>query len=692
MKSTNHQNQENHPTYKYILQHFLDIYLNHRDVEGTLSLVTDDVYSIGTGVQEIAHNKEELRKLICLEVEQLPFPIIYSLDTYQEKEIAPGVFTCISNITTQIQLEGQPIIQYATRLTAGFRNVEGIYLAYQLHMSEPSNTQDAHEFFPVHYSTVESTQIDTAEQFELVDLMKRLLPGGAMGGYVEPGFPLYFINDELLQWLGYTYEEFIEENGRRTVNAMHPDDASMVETTVSDAFAIGNEYTVEYRMRKKDRTYIWVRDIGRKSITSEGRIAIISIIVDISGERQRQQSFENTIELMKKERRRTDRLTGLLNRASAEILIEQEIIRNHKGAFFLMDLDNFKLVNDTKGHPAGDKVLHDFAVRIQEIFPSTGILARFGGDEFVAFLPDYADTDQLKLLSEKVITCASGIIDDALLSDKLGVSIGIAIVPNDGVEFSELYLNADKSQYYAKRNGKGRYSFYGQDSMLPASVNTNPKIDTLVRMVQNVMIDNGAFDVEYEAFHKICQFIQRNTSRMEHGTQVMLFSLEGLPASGVSQEQNVLFEKAVRYSLRTGDLMMNFGVGQIAVLLVNCNVKDAGRVAGRITNFYKTLQVDKKTYITYEFRSIGGDKLSFMRSSCNAAVDTNVNSKEGEKMKEFPDKCEGGNDMAVQTFTLIITDMKYGEWQGCLVGEDNYEAEFRSVMELIKAISQKWSQ
>ena len=58
-------------------------------------------------------------------------------------------------------------------------------------------------------------------------------------------------------------------------------------------------------------------------------------------------------------------------------------------------------------------------------------------------------------------------------------------------------------------------------------------------------------------------------------------------------------------------------------------------------------------------------------------------------MKEPFDKCEGGNDMTVQTFTLTITGMQYGEWQGRLVGEDNYEAEFRSVMELINAISEK---
>ena len=58
-------------------------------------------------------------------------------------------------------------------------------------------------------------------------------------------------------------------------------------------------------------------------------------------------------------------------------------------------------------------------------------------------------------------------------------------------------------------------------------------------------------------------------------------------------------------------------------------------------------------------------------------------------MKEFPDKCEEGKDMAGQTFTLTITDMKRGEWQGRLVGEDKYAGEFRRVIELIKAISQK---
>ena len=116
--------------YKHILENFLDSYLVQRNAEKTFALVTEDIYSLGTGIHEVAHNKSELKELIYSELEQLTTPITYSLDTYEEKEITPDVFVCICDVTTCIKQEEKEDVHYTTRLTAGFKKTDGIFLAY----------------------------------------------------------------------------------------------------------------------------------------------------------------------------------------------------------------------------------------------------------------------------------------------------------------------------------------------------------------------------------------------------------------------------------------------------------------------------------------------------------------------------------------------------------------------------------
>lgn len=105
-----------------------------------------------------------------------------------------------------------------------------------------------------------------------------------MGGYLEPGFPLYFINDRMLQHLGYTYASFINATGGLVTNCMHPDDRERVDKAVEAAFAKGQEYEVQYRMISRKSGYIWVNDVGKKGVSEDGRAVCISVIRDITEE------------------------------------------------------------------------------------------------------------------------------------------------------------------------------------------------------------------------------------------------------------------------------------------------------------------------------------------------------------------------------------------------------------------------
>ncbi|MFQ8581105.1 MAG: PAS domain-containing protein [Holdemania massiliensis] len=93
--------------------------------------------------------------------------------------------------------------------------------------------------------------------------MNETLPGGMMGGYLAEDFPFYYINRQMLDYLGYKDEaEFVADIQGKIINCMHPDDRTRVDKEVGVQLEKGHEYTVEYRMKRQDGTYIWVHDLA----------------------------------------------------------------------------------------------------------------------------------------------------------------------------------------------------------------------------------------------------------------------------------------------------------------------------------------------------------------------------------------------------------------------------------------------
>jgi diguanylate cyclase (GGDEF)-like protein/PAS domain S-box-containing protein len=165
---------------------------------------------------------------------------------------------------------------------------------------------------------------------------------------------------------------------------------------------------------------------------------------------------------------RFDTLTGLANRLHINEMLERGL-RNHIGqpqpcAMFLMDLDRFKAVNDTLGHPVGDQLLQQVATRLRGIVADKGQVGRLGGDEFQIVLPQIVQTDQLAAIANKIIQSLAKpfIIDGEQV--RIGSSIGIAVSDAEGLPSSALVRNADLALYAAKDAGRGCYRFYS-DSM-----------------------------------------------------------------------------------------------------------------------------------------------------------------------------------------------------------------------------------
>ena len=167
-----------------------------------------------------------------------------------------------------------------------------------------------------------------------------------------------------------------------------------------------------------------------------------------------------------------DSLTGLANRAQMLQILEHSVAtpygRVGQCALFLLDLDRFKSVNDTMGHPAGDTLLKEVAVRLRRVVGERGVVGRLGGDEFKVVLPGPTERSRLCLLADAIIASVSQpyLIDGTQVV--IGTSIGIAVCPDDGTTSDALIRNADLALYAAKAQGRGIYRFYSSEMLAEA--------------------------------------------------------------------------------------------------------------------------------------------------------------------------------------------------------------------------------
>ena len=167
-----------------------------------------------------------------------------------------------------------------------------------------------------------------------------------------------------------------------------------------------------------------------------------------------------------------DSLTGLPNRLRMAEVLEADLnalnIQNRPCAVLMLDLDRFKQVNDTLGHPAGDALLKQVADRLLRIVGDKERIFRLGGDEFQVILRDCNDASTLRELGEKIISSLSQPYSVEGSRCIIGASVGIAVSPIDGRSSDELIRNADLALYAAKGSGRGCVSFFSSDLLQDA--------------------------------------------------------------------------------------------------------------------------------------------------------------------------------------------------------------------------------
>lgn len=259
------------------LQAFCSAWFERRCVEETYLFLADEFCFVGTGVNEFAHSPSEMKEYLERDIQEIPEPFSVELTLYQEQEIDSR----ICNLSVGMNLKNS---QYCWRLR-GFITLagdRGNWRFRTLWFSEPGSSQMGEEHYP---QTLVVENIARQRQ----ELLNASLPGGMMGGYIESGFPFYFVNGRMLEYLGYSDEaEFVADIRGMVSNCMHPDDREMVDAEVARQMADRGEYMVEYRMKKRDGSYIWVQDLGHEVTAEDGKPAIISVCIDITAQKKAQ--------------------------------------------------------------------------------------------------------------------------------------------------------------------------------------------------------------------------------------------------------------------------------------------------------------------------------------------------------------------------------------------------------------------
>ena len=189
-----------------------------------------------------------------------------------------------------------------------------------------------------------------------------------------------------------------------------------------------------------------------------------------------------------------DELTGLNNRKNFKTIIESQLkdhtLLESRGALIIIDIDNFKFINDSYGHNCGDTFLKKFSDDLKKNFNFNELLCRFGGDEFIIFIPyisDFHDIKKVVMKITEILKLPYNIHDNEIFAS---ASIGVAVFPDDGEEFEILLKNADAAMYLAKSNGKNKWEMFNSD--ISREIN---RIYSIQRGLRNALNNNEMFVV-----------------------------------------------------------------------------------------------------------------------------------------------------------------------------------------------------
>lgn len=289
-----------------------------------------------------------------------------------------------------------------------------------------------------------------------------------------------------------------------------------------------------------------------------------------------------------------DPMTHLLNKSASQQQID-ETCKDIPGMMLLIDLDNFKLVNDLYGHAMGDKILIRMAELIRGMTRSSDLVGRVGGDEFIAYLRHMTDEEVIRektaYLNEQILLSAKELMGEDC-SIPLGASIGVARMPEDGADFATLFRKADDALSQVKQCGKHGFRFYGA-----ASETTEKTAQRDITETQRILGERnelpGAYDVPPDIFQGIYRMAVRLTGNYEKEIQFLQFTF----ASDQPEEENPAadaLQEILCKVLRRSDCITRHGKTRLLALLMEAGPKERQGVQERIRHEWEKHPLSKQ--------------------------------------------------------------------------------------------------
>ena len=276
---------------------------------------------------------------------------------------------------------------------------------------------------------------------------------------------------------------------------IYEDDLSYYKSIFRGLLKSPKNETIEYRTKRFDNDYTWYQLNLTSLLGSEGYVTrIVGRMINIHEKKLKELELQLRAE--------KDALTGLYNKGATMRLVEnaiQESKMDILNALMIIDLDNFKEVNDLLGHAQGDQVLVDTAAALNDIFKGGDIVGRIGGDEFVVFMKNLNAISNADVLANKVVQNVNFSFDYEDRQIQVTCSVGVSVFPYHGSTYKELFNKADKAVYTAKANGKCGYRIYdAATTMVYHATRKNTEYNPEKGMEMNRSIEDLVMQILYE--------------------------------------------------------------------------------------------------------------------------------------------------------------------------------------------------
>lgn len=335
------------------------------------------------------------------------------------------------------------------------------------------------------------------------------IPGGIQQCLNDEVYTIVAVNQGFLDMFGFSREEIAEQFEDHFIEMVHPSDRKEVLKKASAQLGTDSRMMLNYRVKCKDDSYKWVIDNGQLVCDDHGKEMIFCVLLDDTEARNAQDDLRRRAE--------RDALTGLYNREETERQIHRHLSNasDELCALFMIDTDNFKLVNDRQGHLFGDAVLSELAAIMKKLTRQTDVVGRIGGDEFMIFLKDISSVEAAADKAVELLKMFRHLFRDEKQLVEITCSIGVAVFPRDGKDFQSLYHSADQALYQAKSQGKNQYVIFDPDNTVPVDHMAYSSLGAAIDSDQRA--EGGTSDLVSYVFQ-----ILYDSSDIDHAIQMIL--------------------------------------------------------------------------------------------------------------------------------------------------------------------------